>query len=154
MNKINIRSTSLTFIVIFILGMTTFTNGVNAQTATDLAGTWSIDFQKMNTSANAVEGFDFNAKPAPSQARIKEAFESRTFTFNTDQTAVISFSLGGNSKQANGTWIYNDVNRLLTITVNGKSVEYQTALQGNTLTLTPLVLEAYAVFKSLSLTKN
>lgn len=136
-----------------VLTFLTSTNFAHAQTATDIEGTWSADFQQMNTTSNYASK-NYNDLPEQSRTRIKEAMESRTFAFNADQTATISFSVGGNSRQVNGTWSYQASEHLLTITVNSNAVEYRTTLQGNTLTLAPLVLEANAIFKSLSLTKN
>ena len=148
------NNTTLIFMLAMLTGMIVAANTAHAQTASELHGIWTIDFGKMNISANSAAGFDYNARPEASKTRIRQAFESRTYTFNTDQTAVISFAVGGNNKQFNGTWSYNASSNRLTITIGGDAVEYQTTLQGTDLTLAPLVLKANAVYKSFSLTKN
>ncbi|MEO9484346.1 MAG: lipocalin family protein [Ekhidna sp.] len=155
MKKTHIRVQALTFTITFLLGIAAFTNTADAQTtSSDLEGTWNTDYQKMINGSNFASGFDFSAQPAQTKAHMKETFESRTFTFNADQTVTVAFSVRGNSKQVDGTWSYVASNRLLTILINGASVEYRTTLQGSALSMEPLVLEANAVFKSLSLTKN
>ena len=119
-----------------------------------LVGQWNIDFQEMQVNSNYTSGFNYDELPSESKAHLKEAFESRSFTFNADQTIRVSFSVRGNSKQVSGTWNYIASNHLLGIEINGETVEYRTSLQGNNLTLEPLIQQPNAVFKSLFLTKN
>lgn len=154
MNKLTIYSRTLTVATVIILGAAASIHTVHAQTSTDLVGTWSADFQKMNNASNYPPGSDYNALPEQSQAMIREAFESRIFTFNSDQTITISFSVGGNNRHVTGTWSYEATNNLLAIQVNGETVEFQSSLQDGALTMEPLVQQPNAVFESLSFTKN
>lgn len=139
----------LLFLVIMISAMTSI-----AQTSKEIEGTWNMDYEAMIIESNFASNFNYSQLSNAAKQNMREAYESRTFTFNSDQTVVISFSARGNSKQANGSWNYADQNNILSIEVNGETITYQTSLQSNNLRLEAIGLKPHAAFKSLILTKK
>lgn len=123
-----------------------------AQTERDqFIGTWKVDvaksIEKMDTdSRSKYEGLNEEVK-----SRASASMASRGFTFKNDGQVVVTWKSAGGEVNNNGQWVLDETARTISITVEGKAVEYSYDFLSNTeLNL----LGGAGIFTTLSLIKE
>ena len=95
-----------------------------AQSNSDLIGSWLVDFPTTidNMSVNAKAAYDSLSDRA--RSNFTNSFETRTFQFKSDSTIAISFQSIGDTKQADGSWLYDPTDRRLSISAGRSSRDF------------------------------
>jgi len=123
-------------------------------TESDVIGSWSVDYNALNTPENRSDSFHYDSLTNDSKSNLRAAFEGRGFEFLEGQSLVISYQVYGNARRVTGQWILDESSNKVTITAQNRELTYQLKITNNMMYLKPERLEGNAVFKELILKRN
>lgn len=120
----------------------------------NILGSWTMDFNALNTAANRNDTFQYDSLSSEAKANLRAAFEGRVFEFSSDQNVTIRYTVRGNGRTVTGEWTLNEAAREITITAQNRQLTYALNIINDTMYLKPKNLEANAAFTQLILNRN
>lgn len=117
--KSNTTSYSTSIIVMLVLVMTSM-----AMAQSPFIGTWVVDKNKTIEIMDDQSKIEYDSLDSSIQERAKASLSGRTFSFKTDNTVDIEWKVRDTPRSATGTWHVDDVAKIITITVDNRSVNY------------------------------
>lgn len=110
-------------ILCFVLLSILLAGKANAQEE-DLIGQWSVDLNRTLNSMTGTQRLQYDSMPDRMKESMRQAFQGRTFDFESDGRVVISFHFKGQNREIVGQWMYSAVDGELAIIADQERKTY------------------------------
>lgn len=150
----NRKNTRLTLAIWVLINFCVNLHSLAQVTASEVIGSWVIDFNALNTEENRNDTFQYDSLSSEAKSNLRAAFEGRVFEFSVEQNVSIRYRVRGNERTVTGQWNLDEVGQEVTITAQNRQLTYDIHILGSTMYLKPKRVDANAAFTQLILNKN
>lgn len=110
-------------ICLITAGLLIVANEIMAQ-GNNLIGTWHLDINKALTVMDPKYKIGYDSLPVAIKERATSRMNGRVFVFSDNGDIQVNWKSQKESHISNGQWLINELQKELSITINGQTSEY------------------------------